>query len=86
MKKLYIPTLLNFTKINICLFEATNDVYYLRLNSEFSQYTYFQGSWFALFYLSYNELKKFVNTGGIFKHNRVKFIDGSKVPFLYNSI
>jgi len=86
MKNLHVPTLKNFININICLYEATNNVYYLRLNSEFSNYTYLQGSWFTLFYLSYNDLKKFVNNGGVFKYNRIKFIDGSKVPFLYNNL
>ena len=86
MKNLHNPTLKNFININICLYEATGNYYYLRLNNEFSLNITLQGGWFALFYLSYNELKSFVSNGGIFTKNRIKFIDGSKVPFLYNSL
>ena len=86
MKNLHKPTLKNFLNINICLYEATGNVYYLRLNSEFSLNITLQGSWFTLFYLSYNELKKFVNNGGTFTKNRIRFSDGSKIPFLYNSL
>jgi hypothetical protein len=86
MKKLSAPSLKNFRNINRCLFEATNNAVYLSYNSNYSFILSLNGITFLeLFYNSYNELKTFVNNGGIFKYNLVN-LDGEKIPFLYNNL
>ena len=74
------PTKENYYKLCRCMYEATDDAYWVH------KPTYDAGTnFFVNFWDVYKQLKTFVQNGGIFKYNLVK-LNGAKVPFTYNSL
>ena len=70
----------NYYKLCKCMYEATNDAYWINKPACEIDTNFFVNFWDV-----YNQLKAFVKSGGVFKYNLVK-LNGAKVPFTYNSL
>ena len=70
----------NYCKLCKCMYEATNDTYWINKPSYDIGTNFFVNFWDV-----HKQLKNFVKNGGVFKYNLLK-LNGTKVPFTYNSL
>lgn len=71
----------NYIKICRAMYEATENIYWLH-KPEFD--AQMKENFFICFWQVFSELKTFVYSGGVFKHQLI--CNGSPVPFAYNSL
>lgn len=79
------PTVQNFKKLCIVMYEFTGLEYYTRLSHEYSHNLQMGITWFELFYKVYNEVKANVKAGNVLKYYFVN-IKGERQPSMYNSL
>ena len=71
----------NYYKLCRCMFEATNDAYWIHKPCYDAGTNFFVNFWDVK-----KQVDDFVSGGGIFKYNLINAGTKQKVPFIYNSL